>query len=92
MTGSNPGDSIKNSLLQEVNGYASDMKIFKSTEQTGTAGAQAIAHGLPVAPTFYIIVPSKVNTAGDTFVVNSVDATNVNVTVSNGSKYFVIAW
>ena len=88
----NPGDSLKNSTQNTVTVYATDMKIFKSTEQTGTGAAQAVAHGLPVTPTFYMIVPSLVALAGNSFVVNSVDATNVNVTVSVNAKFFVIAW
>ncbi len=64
---------------------------FKSTEQTGTGAEQDIAHGLGAVPTLVIVVPTKVNAAGDTFTEGTHTATNVKVTAAAGAKYKVYA-
>ena len=71
------------------------MKVFKSTEQTGTGSAQNIAHGLSATPALVIVYPTDTNvsTTGDYVVVEgSHTSTNVVVTVTNGKKYRVVAF
>ena len=66
------------------------LKVFKSTEQTGTGSSQNIAHGLGVTPGLVI---AFVTDAGSTFVLTegTHDATNVVVTVTSGKKFKVVA-
>jgi hypothetical protein len=64
---------------------------FKSTEQTGTGSAQNVAHGLGATPSLVLVIPTKVNAVGDTFVEGTHDATNVKVTATAGAKYIVYA-
>ena len=71
------------------------MKVFKSTEQTGTGSAQSIAHGLGAAPALVIVYPTDTNvsTTGAYVVIEgSHTSTNVVVTVTNGKKYRVVAF
>lgn len=70
---------------------ATKIAFFKSSEQTGTGSSQNIAHGLSTTPGLVMVLPSKVNAAGDTFVEGAHDATNAKVTAASGAKYFVIA-
>lgn len=70
----------------------SNAAAFVSSEQTGDASPHNVAHGLGRDPSIVLLIPSKVATAGDTFVINSHDATNVNITIANGSKAFIFAW
>lgn len=68
--------------------------MFVSTEQTGTGAPQNVAHGLGVAPTAVLIVPTDTApaTAGDyTAVEGAHDATNVIATVTTGKKFKVWA-
>lgn len=69
--------------------------VFVSAEQTGNGGAQNVAHGLGVAPSKVVVVPTDLTpaTVGQYSAVEGAhDATNVVVTVTNGKKYKVIAW
>jgi hypothetical protein len=66
--------------------------IFQSTAVTATGSAQNVAHGLGAAPRLYWIVPRTFAVGTPDFQVNSVDATNVNITVGPaGSTVIVIA-
>lgn len=68
--------------------------IFISTEQTGTGSAQNIAHGLGVAPTNVVVIPTDTApaTAGEYTVTQGTHTTtNAVVTVTTGKKFVVIA-
>ncbi len=79
-------------LANAIKAAVTSLSVFKSTEQTGNASEQSVAHGLGVVPSLVIIVPTKVATAGDTFVEGTHTSTNVLVTASTGAKYKVIAF
>ena len=71
------------------------MKVFKSTEQTGTGSAQNIAHGLASIPSLVMVYPTDTNvsTTGDYVVTEGTHtSTNVVVTVTSGKKYRVVAF
>ena len=71
------------------------MKVFKSSEQTGTGSAQNIAHGLAVTPGLVMIFPTDTSPSMlGTYVVTegSHGSTNVVVTVTSGKKYMVVAF
>lgn len=71
------------------------MRVFKSTEQTGTGSAQNIAHGLGATPGLVIVYPTDTNaaTTGNYVVTEgSHTSTNVVVTVTSGKKYRVVAF
>ena len=71
------------------------MSVFKSSEQTGTGGAQDIAHGLAVTPGLVMVFPTDLTpgTDGDYVVTEgSHGSTNVVVTVTSGKKYMVVAF
>ena len=71
------------------------MKVFKSSEQTGTGSAQNIAHGLAVTPGLVMIFPTDTSPSVlGTYVVTegSHGSTNVVVTVTSGKKYMVVAF
>lgn len=70
---------------------ASNLSFFLSAEITGTGANINTAHGLGRTPALVLLIPSKVATAGDTFVKGTVDGTNVGATVTTGSKYFIFA-
>lgn len=66
--------------------------IFQSTTITATGSAQNVAHGLGAAPRLYWIVPRTFVAGEPSLIVNSVDATNINITVAPaGSTVVVIA-
>jgi hypothetical protein len=66
--------------------------IFQSTTVTATGSAQNVAHGLGATPRLYWIVPRTFAAGEPSQIVNSVDATNVNITVGPaGSTVIVIA-
>lgn len=71
-----------------------DPRFFVSSEQTGTGGAQSIAHGLGVVPSVVMIFPTDLSpaTVGQ-YVVTEGAHTNANVvvTVTTGKKYKVVA-
>ncbi len=69
--------------------------LFISTEQTGTGGAQNVAHGMGRVPRAVAVVPTDLApaTVGQFTVTEGVhDATNVVVTVTLNKKFKVIAW
>ena len=82
------GADIKNATIEAV-----DLAIFVSDIQTGTGSAQAVAHGLGVAPTKIIVtVYADANESTPTTVTEgSVTATNISHTVTIGAKYKVLA-
>lgn len=69
------------------------IKHFKTIERTGTAGAENIAHGKGVAPSFVAVIVTEAPSAADVDVTEgNHDATNIIVTVSpNTVKYKVLA-
>jgi len=73
----------------------SQLGIFVSTEQTGTGSAQSIAHGLGVAPSRVVVVPTDLTpaTVGQYAATEGTHTTtNVVVTVTTGKKYKVLAF
>ncbi len=69
--------------------------VFVSTEQTGTGSAQNVAHGLGVAPTAVLVVPTDLapaTTGAYTVTEGTHTATNVVVTVTDSKKFKVLAW
>lgn len=69
-----------------------DFAKFISTEQTGTGSAQNVAHTLGYVPALVFVLPTKVATAGDTFVEGAHTASNFVMTVSTGSKFVIKAF
>ena len=66
--------------------------IFQSTAVTATGSAQNVAHGLGAAPRLYWIIPRTFGVGEPSQIVNSVDATNINITVlPAGGTVIVIA-
>ena len=71
------------------------LAMFVSAEQTGTGGAQNIAHGLGATPAKVVVVPTDLTpaTVGQYAATQGAhDGTNVVVTVTTGKKYVVMAW
>ena len=69
--------------------------VFVSAEQTGTGSQQSIAHGGTVSPYAVVIIPTDTSpaTVGQYTVTEGVhDKNNVNVTVTSGKKYKIIAY
>jgi hypothetical protein len=66
---------------------------FTSTEQTGNGSAQAIAHGLGVAPSMWWYAPSDLSsiTPPLTFVRGAASTTTVTLTAPAGAKYYIFA-
>ena len=65
-----------------------------SAEQTGTGSAQNVAHGLGVAPSKVLIVPTELAAglaAGYDAAGGTHTTTNVVVTVTSGAKFKVWA-
>lgn len=93
-------NDLEKEMLNTMNPAAMETKLgdridklekeFQSTEQTGTGSAQAIAHGLGVEPRIVIISFSSIPDGGATYTYTKGTA-NVNVTATNGAKYFVYA-
>jgi len=72
---------------------AAGAKVFVSAEQTGTGSSQNVAHGLGVAPTLVLVVPTEYpGTGAFDIAEGSHDATNVVVTVTANVKFKVFAW
>lgn len=69
---------------------SSKIHIFVSTEQTGDGTAQSIAHGLGVEPATVLVLLSTVGSDGAAYSFTKGSA-NVNVTMTTGAKYFVVA-
>ena len=82
------GADIKNATIEAV-----DLAIFVSDIQTGTGSAQAVAHGVGVAPSKIIVtVYADANESTPTTVTEgSVTTTNISHTVTSGAKYKVLA-
>jgi hypothetical protein len=68
----------------------STSSIFQSTTVTATGAAQNVAHGLGAAPRLYWIVPRSFVEGLPGFQVNSVDATNVNITVTPATSTVIV--
>jgi hypothetical protein len=71
------------------------MKVFKSTELTGTGAVQNVAHGLGTAPSLVLVYPTDTNVATTGAYVVSEGThtlTNVVVTVTTGKKFRVVAF
>ena len=77
-------------------GTAASLQPFISTIQTVTGSLQNIAHGLGSTPSNVVIsmTDTNVGTGKFTIVEGTHDATNVKVTIANGTgmKFKVIAW
>ncbi len=65
--------------------------MFVSTEQTGTAAPQNIAHGFGAAPSKWWVEWSDIPAGGCTQTAKSQDATNVTLTVTTGAKFYIHA-
>lgn len=65
------------------------MDGYFSAGLTGTGSAQNIAHGLQIIP-FMVLLHPRDNSKSA--VVNSFDASNVNITVANGAVYDLIVF
>jgi hypothetical protein len=65
---------------------------FVSTEQTGNAAQQDIAHGLGSTPRWWFVEVTATASGANTFVKGTADGTNCPVTATTGSKYRVIAF
>lgn len=70
---------------------AAQINYFLSTEQTGNGSEQSVAHGLGSTPTAVLVIPSGVADSANTFVQGTHTSTNVLVTATNTSKYYVFA-
>jgi len=71
------------------------VKVFVSTEQTGTGSAQNVAHGLGVTPTQVFVAPTDLTpaTVGSYAVTEGTHtSTNVVVTVTASKKFKVMAF
>jgi hypothetical protein len=72
---------------------ATDMKVFVSTEQTGTGAEQDIAHGLGAVPTKVFAAAQNVGAAeAYALAYGTHDATNVKMTVTADVEFIVFAW
>lgn len=71
---------------------AAKAKVFFSTEQTGNANPQNVAHGLGVVPAGVLVIPSDCPDSAWALAQGAHDATNVVVTATNLLKYYVFAW
>ena len=83
--------SIDTSELADDAVNGAKLNYFLSTEQTGNASAQNIAHGMGTIPTAVIVIPSGVASGANTFVQGSHTSTNAIVTATTGAKYYVLA-
>lgn len=68
----------------------STSSIFQSAAVTATGSAQNVAHGLGAAPRLYWIVPRSFVEGTPGFAVNSVDATNVTITVTPATSTVIV--
>ena len=71
------------------------MKFFKSSEQTGDGSEQSITHSLGATPGLVIVYPTDTSpsTAGVYIMTEGTHtSTVVNVTVTTGKKYKVVAF
>lgn len=66
--------------------------VFLSTEQTGNGSEQSVAHGLGSTPVLAYAIPSDLTGGAYTVAYGTHDSTNVNVTVTTGEKYRVVAF
>jgi hypothetical protein len=64
---------------------------FVSEEQTGTGESQSIAHGLGVTPSIVVVGLTNVGTDGAVVTEGTHGTANVNVTVTLGAKFKVLA-
>lgn len=69
---------------------AAKIKVFASTEQTGTGAEQSIAHGLGATPGLVWVTITEAAAAFDSGE-GTHDATNLKVTVTSGVKYRIFA-
>ena len=88
-------DSVTNGKLANESVTVSKMKVFKSSELTGSGVAQNTAHGLGSVPALVIVYPTDTSAVTEGVYVSSEGthtSTNVVVTVTNGKKYRVVAF
>lgn len=69
---------------------AAKLGIFVSAEQTADGTAQSVAHGLGVEPSLVLVIFSSIPDGGASYTFTK-GSTNVNVTATTASKYFVVA-
>jgi hypothetical protein len=77
-------NSIDDSLKEER------IRMFQSTEQTGTGSAQTIPHGLGVEPEIVMVFFSDIPDTGASYTFTK-GSVNVTVTATTGAKYYVVA-
>lgn len=86
--------AVTNSKLATGSVTVSKMRVFKSTQLTGTGASQNVAHGLGAVPGLVMVYPVDTNvaTTGD-YVMTEGSHTNTNVvvTVTSGKKFVVVA-
>ena len=91
--GSHGKEFVSTDILQDEAVTKAKAKVFVSTEQTGNASAQNVAHGLGATPTAVLIAITEFGAAVAVDVAEGTHtATNVVVTVTNAVKYKVFAW
>lgn len=94
-TGKLANESVTTGKLANESVTVSKMKVFKSSELTGTGVAQNTAHGLGSVPALVIVYPTDTSAATEGVYVSSEGthtSTEVVVTVTNGKKYRVVAF
>lgn len=86
-----PPSTVINSDVANGSITVTKMKVFKSSDLTGTGAAQNVAHGLGVVPGLVMVYPAD---SGDNYVATegTHTSTNVVVTVTTGKKFRVVAF
>jgi hypothetical protein len=84
--------SASGALTIEEDAVTSEkIAMFTSEELTGTGEAQSVAHGLGVTPSIVLVGLTNVGTDGATVTEGTHGTANVNVTVTDGAKFKVLA-
>lgn len=87
--------AVTTSKLADGSVTVAKMRVFKSSELTGTGASQNVAHGLGSTPSLVIVYPTDTNVATTgSYVVTEGSHTNTNVvlTVTSGKKFRVVAF